>query len=126
MKHKTYIFHSDPGHGWMAVKRKELIEMGILHTITAYSYQKGKTVYLEEDCDASTFFETYVKLYGVRPLVKSTHYENRAPCYYYNRFAADEAELATSKNNAITLDSKKESVTVTHIEDNAPQQEQTP
>ena len=51
-----YIFHSDPGHAWLAVKRKELIKLGILDKITNYSYQKGKTVYLEEDGDASVFF----------------------------------------------------------------------
>ena len=50
-----YIFHSDPGHAWLAVKRKELIKLGIMDQITCYSYQKGDTVYLEEDGDASAF-----------------------------------------------------------------------
>jgi len=44
-------FYSDPGHGWGAVKRKVLFDLGIAHKITPYSYQKGDTVYLEEDCD---------------------------------------------------------------------------
>lgn len=52
---KSYKFYSDSGHGWMAVKRKELVELGILDSITSYSYQRGATVYLEEDCDATTF-----------------------------------------------------------------------
>lgn len=51
----TYIFHSDPGHGWLAVKRAELIRLNILEKVTPYSYQNGATVYLEEDCDASLF-----------------------------------------------------------------------
>jgi len=55
MKTKTYIFHSDPGHGWLAVKRQELIDLGILNQISSCSYQRGKTVYLEEDCDYSIF-----------------------------------------------------------------------
>jgi len=54
-KHKTYVFHHDSGHGWLAVKRAELIDLGILEKITPYSYQRGATVYLEEDCDAPLF-----------------------------------------------------------------------
>jgi len=54
---KTYVFHTDPGHGWLAVKRTELIRLGILDKITPFSYQSGGTVYLEEDCDAATFIE---------------------------------------------------------------------
>ena len=52
---KTYNFYTDAGHGWLAVKRKELIELGILDKISPYSYQRGATVYLEEDCDMGIF-----------------------------------------------------------------------
>jgi len=52
---KTYYYHQDPGHGWIAVKRKELERLGILDKISGFSYQNGDTVYLEEDCDATTF-----------------------------------------------------------------------
>lgn len=52
-----YKFYEDPGHGWLAVKRAELIALGIAEKITAYSYQRGATVYLEEDCDADTFIK---------------------------------------------------------------------
>ena len=48
-------FHSDSGHGWLAVKRGEIEKLGITDKISTYSYQKGKTVYLEEDCDAQLF-----------------------------------------------------------------------
>jgi hypothetical protein len=34
-----------------------LIRLGIIEKITPYSYQRGDTVYLEEDCDASTFLQ---------------------------------------------------------------------
>jgi len=49
------VFHSDAGHGWLAVKMDELKMMGIETDISEYSYVKGKTVYLEEDCDAMKF-----------------------------------------------------------------------
>lgn len=52
---KSYKFYSDSGHGWLAVKRQELIDLGILDKITHYSYQRGNTVYLEEDCDMTRF-----------------------------------------------------------------------
>lgn len=56
-KNKIYVYHLDPGHGWLAVKRKELEDLGIASKITSCSYQKGKTVYLEEDCDMSLFLQ---------------------------------------------------------------------
>ena len=55
---KVYVFFSDPGHGWLAVKRKELIELNIIHKVSECSYERGNTVYLEEDCDASLFIQT--------------------------------------------------------------------
>jgi len=54
---KIYDFFSDPGHGWLKVKRSELTELGIEGKITEDSEQRGEFVYLEEDQDASTFIE---------------------------------------------------------------------
>jgi hypothetical protein len=45
--------YNDPGHGWVAIKRDVLIKLGIEHKVSYYSYQRGQTVYLEEDCDMS-------------------------------------------------------------------------
>jgi hypothetical protein len=50
-----YHFTSDPGHGWLHVKRSELARLNLLDKVSSYSYQRGETVYLEEDCDASLF-----------------------------------------------------------------------
>ena len=57
-------YYTDPGHGWVAVKRKLLNDLGIADKITYFSYQKGQTVYLEEDCDLATF-ATAMNLRGV-------------------------------------------------------------
>ena len=56
---KKYTFHSDSGHGWLAVKAKELKEFDLIKKISSYSYisKSGKMVYLEEDCDMSLFRE---------------------------------------------------------------------
>ena len=59
---KFYKFYSDAGHGWVAVKRQELADLGILDKISKFSYQKGKTVYLEEDCDTAVFVKRLIEL----------------------------------------------------------------
>jgi len=55
-KVQTFNFYSDPGHGWLAVPRALLVELGIEEKITSYSYQRLDEVFLEEDGDYTTFF----------------------------------------------------------------------
>ena len=67
-------FYCEPGHGYMAVKREILRDWNILHKISQCSYQSatGKTVYLEEDCDARIFTEA-AKSRGVSLTVKNVY-----------------------------------------------------
>ena len=58
-------FYSDPGHGWLAVKKEDVELLNL--EISPFSYQKGKTVYLEEDCDASKFLDAYFKYTEIDP-----------------------------------------------------------
>ena len=60
--------YTDPGHGWLRVKRTQLAELGITHKITPFSYQRGQWVYLEEDCDASLFLDTVRAKTGSYPM----------------------------------------------------------
>ena len=53
----TYTMHTDPGHGWLAVSMEEINKLGIADKISTYSYRKGETAYLEEDCDCSVFLQ---------------------------------------------------------------------
>jgi len=85
MKTKTYSFYNDPGHGWLAVKRKELVELGIIDKISTCSYQKGQTVYLEEDCDAPLFANAYTAKHGVKPATKDVYHE-KTPIRNYDSF----------------------------------------
>lgn len=50
-------FHSDEGHGWLAVPAALLREWGIRKAISPGSYRSRdrKTAYLEEDCDMAVF-----------------------------------------------------------------------
>lgn len=86
MKKKQYQFHTDPGHGWLAVKKSELVFLDVLEKITPYSYMKGDTVYLEEDMDAATFMMAYQQKFGQELKYKSTYLE-RTPIRYYPRFS---------------------------------------
>lgn len=51
----TIKYYTDPGHGWGAVKRKMLKELGLESSISYFSHEKGETVYLEEDSDLAQF-----------------------------------------------------------------------
>ena len=56
-KKKKYKFYSDAGHGWLSVPKAELVKNGLENEISGYSYMKGGTAYLEEDCDCPLFMK---------------------------------------------------------------------
>jgi hypothetical protein len=57
---QTFTMHSDPSHGWLEVPVTELLKANLTPSdFSAYSYQKGSVVYLEEDCDAPVFIRSY-------------------------------------------------------------------
>ncbi len=80
-----YRFYSDPSHAWLAVKRTELIRLGIINKISSCSYEKGGTVYLEEDDDARKFVETK-KALNEKITVKEIYHDN-TPIRYYQSFS---------------------------------------
>ena len=61
---KAFTFYSDPGHGWLKVNKRDLMELSLEDKISNYSYVSGENVYLEEDCDASLFWKTYEDMYN--------------------------------------------------------------
>ena len=54
---------SDAGHGWLSCKIELINQLGLADKITRFSYINGKSVYLEEDCDAETLI---VKLHELK------------------------------------------------------------
>jgi len=88
MENKTYIFHTDPGHGWVAVPFKDIIELGIADKISGYSYVKGKTAYLEEDCDAAVFINAYKAKFGKMFSFKESYKEN-TNIRYFDDYSAE-------------------------------------
>lgn len=84
---KTYIWAQDGGHAWLAVKAGELVSLGIQDKISGYSYVKGDTVYLEEDCDAGLFINAYRARWGHDPVTRSGKHWDRWPGRSFNSYS---------------------------------------
>ena len=87
-----YIFHEDPGHGWIAVPVAELIALNIANQITSCSYIHGGLAYLEEDSDLPTFFEA--KKAAGQPLTFDGHnvrtiHKEVTPIRNYNSYTIE-------------------------------------
>lgn len=84
---KTFKFYTDPGHGWLAVKITDLAKIGMsINDFSAYSYRRGGTVYLEEDCDAPLFSEKWSKYFNLTKFPHVVKYcEKNHPIRSYDR-----------------------------------------
>lgn len=62
---KNFTLHCDSGHGWLEVSQSDLDNAGLNTShFSAYSYVDGKTLYLEEDSDASIFIQAFTAKHG--------------------------------------------------------------
>lgn len=77
--------YTDPGHGWGAVKRTVLADLGIADKVSAYSYQRGQSVYLEEDCDLSLLIGA-LRDRGITPVFAERHTDRRSPIRSYDYY----------------------------------------
>jgi hypothetical protein len=61
-----YVFHADPGHGWLAVPLADADRLGILPSISHYSHidESTDTLYLEAHADATLFANLYEQEFG--------------------------------------------------------------
>jgi hypothetical protein len=82
------VFHHDPGHGWLAVKLSELKMFGIEDKISSFSYVKGKTAYLEEDCDAMTFIQA-AKARGITVELREGPQRDRSPIRSFQSYSSE-------------------------------------
>ena len=57
-----FTFYEDPGHGWLEIPERLVLESGA--QISKYSYRANGNVYLEEDEDLTT----YLRAAGVKNL----------------------------------------------------------
>ena len=89
MKTKNFKFYSDAGHGWLAVKKSEIQALNVTDQISSCSYQKGKTAYLEEDCDMGIFLRAYAQKHGEESffvLHNAKSQRDVSPIRYYERY----------------------------------------
>jgi hypothetical protein len=86
------VYYTDPGHGWFAVKTKLVYQLNIEDKISPYSYVRGKTVYLEEDCDAETLFNA-LKAHSIEYKLEYKHTNNRSRIRSYDRFKMDTVQF---------------------------------
>jgi hypothetical protein len=77
------IYYTDPGHGWAACKIDELRALGIADRISTYSYMRGRTAYLEEDCDFSLLIGTLQRA-GKDYTIVQRHTNKRHPIRSYS------------------------------------------
>lgn len=82
---KITIYH-DPGHSWAKVPRKTLHDLGIADRITAYSYQRGEYVYLEEDQDMATFLYAYRAHFSCIPSFTERHTNRSSKIRSYSHY----------------------------------------
>lgn len=87
MKNLKLNYFTDPGHGWVSVKLQTLIDLGIADKISTYSYIRGKSAYLEEDCDLGLLFTTCDSM-GVKIDLITKHTNNRSPIRSYATYRA--------------------------------------
>lgn len=78
-------YYTDPGHGWFAVKRGVLTMLGMQYDVSYYSYQRGNTVYLEEDCDANLLFNK-ARALGIEIKYTEKHTDKRHPIRSYDHY----------------------------------------
>ena len=82
-----FTFHQDPGHGWLQVPLIEIARLGIGPKISRYSYLKGDSAYLEEDCDAPMFAKAFERAGGTLE-IEAIEHADRCPIRGYGRFRA--------------------------------------
>jgi hypothetical protein len=73
---EVFVYTQDPGHGWVAVPKVMLTELGIADKISSCSYMRGDVVYLEEDQDVTTWGRAFEERYGHRPVLREKFVES--------------------------------------------------
>lgn len=77
--------YEDPAHGWLAIPIQWLRQFGIESQVSEFSYRRGSTAYLEEDCDAPLFRKA-AESHGFRLFVDYRHTNNRSAIRSYTPF----------------------------------------
>lgn len=85
MKTLSLHYFTDPGHGWVSVKIDTLKTLGIADQISHYSYMRGSSAYLEEDCDLGLLYKA-CDASGIQLTLKPKHTNKRSPIRSYSSY----------------------------------------
>ena len=85
----VFNFHSDAGHGWLAVNNALVRELDLATKISQFSYMQGKSSYLEEDCDMGHFINAFTLKFGFAPKIKELDSRDRSVIRSFKRFAME-------------------------------------
>lgn len=88
MRNLSLYYFTDPGHGWVGVKIQVLKNLRIADKISHYSYMRGASAYLEEDCDLGLLYSTCDAL-GITIDLLPKHTNNRSPIRSYATYRAE-------------------------------------
>lgn len=99
---QNFHFFTDPGHGWLAVKRDLLLGLGsTAMSISDSSFQRGGMVYLEEDSDAQAFLLD-LKESGIEHHIIAINNDRPSEIRCYQGFALTDAEKMELKPSVCT------------------------
>jgi hypothetical protein len=87
MKNLKLNYFTDPGHGWVSVKLQTLIDLGIADKVSYYSYMRGSSAYLEEDCDLGLLYQACDSR-GLKIDLTTKHTNKRSPIRSYATYKA--------------------------------------
>lgn len=74
----------DCGHSWLQVSKKEMARIGFLGKTTGFSFEDDDFVYLEEDCDLTTFIKMKEKIGEVVEWEDDTTLEDSGTARFYD------------------------------------------
>jgi hypothetical protein len=80
-------YFTDPGHGWVKVPRKLLERLSIADKISSYSYSRGDSVYLEEDCDLGRLYNAATER-SIKIDLVTRHTNRQSKIRSYNTYIA--------------------------------------
>ena len=63
---KVFSKHNDAAHGWLEVSYQDITDLNIQNEISEFSYINKiiESVFLEEDCDLTLFYNAYKAKYN--------------------------------------------------------------
>lgn len=96
---KCFLFHEDPGHGWLEVSMADLSAVNLTpNDFSSFSYERntarGRRYFLEEDCDATVFITAYRRQHGRSPEHRAVCHHNSAPCRNYRHLRTEGPTMA--------------------------------